>query len=60
LYLYSLFAQCLKKCEQAKTRADAQKILHGLAIEQFSVPGDAAFPLGGMLHAPSNREEAGT
>jgi actin related protein 2/3 complex subunit 3 len=52
--------QCLRKCEHSKDRADAAKTLQQLATEQFSIPGDSAFPLGGMIHAPTSREESGT
>ena len=59
VYLTLYVHKTLTKCERAANKADAQKTLHQLAIEQFALPGDNAFPLGGMIHAPRDAKEKG-
>ena len=35
------------------------RVLHQLAIDNFTLPGDPSFPLGGMIPPPQNRTESG-
>jgi len=42
------------------SKADAEKVLYQLAIENFAIPGDRNFPFGGFFSNPTNRQEAGT
>jgi hypothetical protein len=39
---------------------NSEKILYALALENFPIPGDPKFVLGGMVSAPANRTDAGT
>ena len=59
IYLTLYISACLRKLESAPTLAAGQKAVFGLAMEQFSLPGDAGWPLGGLFTPPANREEAG-
>jgi actin related protein 2/3 complex subunit 3 len=60
LLIYSTLyiSQCLGKIK-GRGKQDAQKQLFSLAVENFSLPGDGGFPLGGMVSAPSNRGDVG-
>lgn len=51
---------CLKKLERCTRKAEATRILHQTAVDTFAIPGDAMFPLGGLVRAPSNANEAET
>ncbi len=35
------------------------RVLQQTALDTFAVPGDPSFPLGGLVRAPSNANEAG-
>lgn len=37
----------------------AMRTLHQLAVDNFSIPGEDGFPLGGMVSAPQNTNERG-
>lgn len=39
--------------------APATRILQQTAVDQFAIPGDMSFPLGGLVRAPSGANEAG-
>ena len=58
LYLTYYAKQALMKIEK-DSRAQAEKTLFQLAIENFSVPGDKDFVFGGFFHNPKGRQEAG-
>jgi actin related protein 2/3 complex subunit 3 len=58
IYATLYISQCLGKIK-GRSKADASKQLFSLAVENFALPGDGNFPLGGMVAAPSNRGEAG-
>lgn len=60
LLIYSTLyiSQCLAKLK-GRGKQDAQKQLFALAVENFALPGDGGFPLGGMVAAPSSRADAG-
>ncbi|ORY86192.1 actin-related protein 2/3 complex subunit 3 [Protomyces lactucae-debilis] len=42
----------------AVPKQEAVKLLTTLALDQFSIPGEAGFPLNNIYAAPSNRNEA--
>jgi len=59
IYLTLYISACIQKLpNQAKTNAD--KALFQLAIENFSLPGDKNFALGGIVTNPANRTETDT
>lgn len=43
-----------------KGKEEAKKQLYGLAIENFKIPGDGGWALGGFTKDPKDRTEAGT
>ncbi|EFA77313.1 nicotinate phosphoribosyltransferase-like protein [Heterostelium album PN500] len=55
IYLTLYITKCLLKIATCN-KADAEKQLFTMAQEQFTVPGDSAFPLGGMITIPSTRD----
>jgi len=57
VYLTLYLSQCLRKIT-GKNKADADKLLFTLALENFPIPGDAKFVLGGLVTAPSSRQDA--
>lgn len=59
IYLTLYISACLRKLESAPTLAAGQKAVFGLAMEPFALPGDAAWPLGGLFTPPATREEGG-
>ena len=59
LYLTYYAKQALQKIERSN-KADAQKVLYQLAIENFQIPGDSGFVFGGFFHNPKGRQEADT
>ena len=60
IYLTLFISKCLVKfAEKKPNKSEAEKILYAVAIENFSLPGDKDFPLGGLVTAPKDRSEAG-
>jgi actin related protein 2/3 complex, subunit 3 len=60
IYLTLFISKCLVKfAEKKPNKVDADKLLYTTAIENFSLPGDKDFPLGGLVTAPKDRSEAG-
>jgi actin related protein 2/3 complex subunit 3 len=61
LLVYALLyvAACLKKIVK-KPKVEAEKLLFSYALENFPLPGDAKFPLGGLCSAPASKADAGT
>ncbi|KAJ0394278.1 hypothetical protein P43SY_000579 [Pythium insidiosum] len=51
---------CLKKLDKCATKTDAVRTLQQTAVDSFAIPGDSGFPLGGLVRAPSNANEAET
>lgn len=43
-----------------KGKEDAKKQLYALSIENFKIPGDGGWALGGFTKDPKDRAEAGT
>lgn len=60
IYETLFITKCLLKFSEKKpNKVDAEKLLYTTAIENFSLPGDKDFPLGGLVTAPKDRAEAG-
>jgi len=57
IYLTLYLTQCLNTI-RSKSQTEATKLLYSLSIENFSLPGEAGFPLGGMVTAPASRADA--
>lgn len=56
--LYTHF--CLKEMTHCQTKNDALRVLQQNAVENFAIPGEPSFPLGGMVRAPSSATESDT
>ena len=55
-------SDCLAKIGSARTvptQIEASKMLNTLSVDNFSIPGDAGFPLNSHYAAPTSRQEAG-
>ncbi|KAM9994297.1 hypothetical protein ACTFIZ_005575 [Dictyostelium cf. discoideum] len=59
IYLTLYITKCLLKIAPMN-KADAEKALFLIAQEQFSIPGESAFPLGGLVTVPNTRDAADT
>jgi actin related protein 2/3 complex subunit 3 len=60
IYLTLYISQaCVKIGEKPIKKTDAEKLLYNLAIENFALPGDKGFALGGIVTNPANRGETG-
>jgi len=59
VYLTLYISSALTKCEK-QPKANAEKALFQLAIENFALPGDRNFALGGLVTNPANRGETDT
>lgn len=58
IYLTLYITQCLKKLEGAPSKMEALKTLTAMAHENFSLPGEPAFPLGTFFPKPMSTQEA--
>jgi len=59
IYITLYISACLGKLVH-KSKGEADKILYSFAIENFAMPGDKTFALGGLCSAPANRNDAET
>lgn len=59
VYITLYINACLVKCAH-KSKGEADKILYSYAIENFAIPGDKTFCLGGLCPPPRDRSEAET
>jgi len=57
VYLTVYVTKCLQTI-RGKSNLQAEGLLNSLALENFPLPGEAAFPLGGMVAAPESRAAA--
>ena len=63
IYVTLFVGECLVKIgsqcrgESCPSLAEAQKTLNNLALANFSLPGDAGFPLNAMYDKPADRNE---
>jgi len=59
VYLTLYISSVLKKVVK-KSKAESEKLLYAYALENFALPGDAGFPLGGLVSKPATKGEAGS
>lgn len=59
IYLTLYIQQALTKIA-TKDKGGAEKELYQLAIANFTIPGDGAFPLGGFVSNPASRADGDT
>ena len=59
IYAILFISECLGKLNKNSSMVEAQKTLTTLALGNFSIPGDPAFPLNSLYQTASNRQEAG-
>lgn len=65
IYLILFISDCINKIaphpgKPAPQYQEAVKSLSTLAVDHFSLPGDAGFPMNNLYHGPRDRSEAGT
>lgn len=59
IYGILFLSECLSKVKLYMTSREAEKALLNLALDnQFSIPGDAGFPLNQAFEAPRDRQDA--
>jgi hypothetical protein len=59
IYLILYITECLNKLTKNPSLREAEKILGTLALSNFSIPGDATFPLNALYPTPANKMDAG-
>lgn len=64
IYLILFISECLTKLAPTAGRPspsyqEATKQLSTLAVDSFSLPGDAGFPLNSLYHPPASKLDAG-
>jgi len=59
VYITLYINACLVKCAH-KSKGEAEKILYAYAIENFAIPGDSTFALGGLCPKATNRGDEDT
>lgn len=59
IYLTLFTAQCLRTLVK-KTKGEARTALNLLALQQFALPGDPNFVLGGFVTKPANEQDKRT
>ena len=57
IYLTLYISKCLLKVAN-KSKGEAEQLLYATAIENFSLPGEKSFPLGGFVTPPANKQDA--
>eukprot|EP01112_Ceratiomyxa_fruticulosa_P019872 TRINITY_DN6604_c0_g1_i1.p1 TRINITY_DN6604_c0_g1~~TRINITY_DN6604_c0_g1_i1.p1 ORF type:complete len:173 (+),score=41.09 TRINITY_DN6604_c0_g1_i1:140-658(+) len=57
IYISLYINKLLTKCA-GKNKGDADKLFYQAAIENFTLPGDKDFPLGGLVTAPKTKADA--
>ncbi|KAH7429045.1 hypothetical protein KP509_09G028300 [Ceratopteris richardii] len=57
VYLTLYINMTLKRVENCKTEAEGTKAVITLGLEEFPIPGEPGFSLGGLFTAPSSQEE---
>ncbi|KAJ9094872.1 hypothetical protein QFC19_007801, partial [Naganishia cerealis] len=64
IYFILFISDCINKLaptspgKQAPAYQEAVKMLSTLAVDHFSLPGDAGFPMNNLYHGPRDRNEA--
>lgn len=59
IYLTLYVSQCLSRLEKVANKTDGARTLYNLAQEQFALPGDSGWPLGGIIPRTESRDEGG-
>jgi actin related protein 2/3 complex subunit 3 len=58
-YLTVYISECLRLLAMKKTKSDGMKTITQLSLSgNFSIPGDAGFPLAGFFKSPGSRRDA--
>ena len=60
IFLTLFISQILKRLERIKSKAEAAKIMHQLAVESFPLPGEQGWHLGGHIAAAKSSSERET
>ncbi|KAI8868958.1 Arc18 ARP2/3 complex subunit [Ramicandelaber brevisporus] len=60
IYLILLISDYLGRIRPTMSQAEASRLLYGVAVQGFAVPGDPTFPLNSMYPTPANRTEGDT
>ncbi|KAI8378169.1 actin-related protein ARPC3 [Choanephora cucurbitarum] len=58
IYLILFISQCLGSLNKMTPQSEAFKSLSTLAVSNFSIPSDPAFPLNAMYQAPTDKFQA--
>ncbi|KAI9774812.1 MAG: subunit of the Arp2/3 complex [Geoglossum simile] len=60
LLIYGILfvSECLTKIRPTMSAREAEKAVSTAALDQFSIPGDAGFPLNQLYEAPHNKNDA--
>lgn len=59
IYLILFISQCLGSINKLTPQGEALKTLNTLAVSNFSIPSDPAFPLNAMYQAPTDKFQTG-
>lgn len=57
IYGILYITQCLCALNANMPKQEAVRVLTNLSLDNFSVPGDAGFPLNGIYSSPSDKQE---
>ncbi|EOQ99209.1 Actin-related protein 2/3 complex subunit 3 [Wallemia ichthyophaga EXF-994] len=61
IYLILFISDCIAKLSRGQVNSgDAMKQLHTLAVDSFSLPGEAGFPLNSLYAPPQSKMDADT
>lgn len=58
IYGILFVSQCLNAINANTSQSDAVRVLTNLALDSFSIPGDAGFPLNSLYQAPRDKTES--
>eukprot|EP00178_Gracilaria_changii_P027985 TRINITY_DN9397_c0_g1_i2.p1 TRINITY_DN9397_c0_g1~~TRINITY_DN9397_c0_g1_i2.p1 ORF type:complete len:173 (+),score=34.70 TRINITY_DN9397_c0_g1_i2:2-520(+) len=58
VYMTLYISYCIEKTARVNNKTDGEKKLFEIALEQFAMPGDGRFPLGGLFPSPKDRKES--
>ncbi|KAI5310676.1 subunit of the Arp2/3 complex [Ascosphaera atra] len=58
IYGILFISECLTKIKPHMNAREAEKALINVSLDQFAIPGDAAFPLNQAYEAPAHRQDA--
>ncbi|KAI5292911.1 subunit of the Arp2/3 complex [Ascosphaera acerosa] len=58
IYGILFISECLGKIKPHMSSREAEKVLINTSLDQFAIPGDAAFPLNQAFEPPAHRQDA--